>query len=105
MLFAITVIAKPDAEEAIEELLQEHREYHQKKLSETYLGGPIFLEDNKTRAGGLMIMDFPDRSAAEDFLSNQPFNRAGIIDHIQIYPFEPMVVNGEVLDGGSDGSL
>ena len=105
MLFAIIVIARPNTEEAIEELLPEHREYHKNKLAETYLGGPIFMEDSKTHAGGLMVMDFPDRLAAEAFLSNQPFNRAGIIDQIQIYPFEPLVVNGKVLDGGSDGSL
>lgn len=97
MLFAIFLVAKPNTENVIEELLTEHRAYYDTKLDETYLGGPLYGQDGESRIGGLMVMEFSDHDEAEQFLLNQPYYQAGIIDFMHFYPFKPLVEQGKML--------
>ena len=97
MLFAIYLVAKPNSENVIEELLTEHRAYYDPKLADTYLGGPLYGQDGESRIGGLMVMDFSDYDEAEQFLQNQPYYQADIIDIMHIHPFKPLVEQGKML--------
>jgi uncharacterized protein YciI len=50
------------------------------------LGGP-HLDDNGDMAGSLMIIDVPDRAAAEAFSANDPYTKAGLWSRVEITPF------------------
>jgi len=97
MLFAIYLVSKPDSDNVIEELLSEHRAYYAAKSDDTYLGGPLYGRDGESRIGGLMVMEFPDHEDAEQFLLNQPYCLAGIIDIMHFHPFEPLIEKGKML--------
>ena len=97
MLFAIYMVTKPNTENVIEELIAEHRAYYGSKLDDTYFGGPLYGQDGESRIGGLMVMEFSGRDEAEQFLVNQPYYQAGIINIMHIHPFKPLVERGRML--------
>ena len=97
MLFAIYLVAKPNTENVIEKLLTEHRAYYDAKLDDTYFGGPLYGQDCESRIGGLMVIEFEDHDKAEQFLLNQPYYQAGIIDIMHIHPFKPLIERGKML--------
>lgn len=97
MLFAIYIVAKPNTENVIAELLIQHRAYYGAKMEETYLAGPLFGGNDKIRVGGLMVIGFSDQEEANTFLLNQPYYHAGIIETMHCYPFEPLVERGKML--------
>ena len=97
MLFAIYLVAKPNTENVIENLLTKHRAYYDAKLDDTYFGGPLYGQDSKNRIGGLMVIDFSNHHKAEQFMLNQPYYQAGIIEIMHIYPFKPLIERGKML--------
>lgn len=38
-------------------------------------------------AGGLMVADFPSAQAAEQWLRDDPYAKAGVFEHFEIQPF------------------
>lgn len=98
MLFAIHTIAKPDSEDVIKKLQNEHRTYLQPRLGSVYLGGPLLDSDGETRIGGLLIMEFDNYDEAERFFEEQPYAKAGIIEKILIHPFIPLVKQGQMTE-------
>lgn len=97
MLYAVYTIAKPGSSKVIAELQSAHRAYLEPRMKDVYLGGPLLDDDGETRLGGLLIMEFPDRKEAENFLWNQPYARAGIIEAILLHPFIPLVDRRSIL--------
>ena len=55
------------------------------------MGGPLFADDQRTMIGSVVIKDFTDRSAAEEFISNEPFNKTGLFETVWINPFGAFV--------------
>lgn len=46
--------------------------------------GPKLADDGKSPLGSLLIIDFADRRAAEDFASADPYARAGLFSRVEI---------------------
>jgi hypothetical protein len=42
------------------------------------VAGPLLGEDGQSMIGSLLIIDFPDRKAAEAFAANDPYAKAGL---------------------------
>jgi len=48
------------------------------------LGGALLGEDGATRTGSALIINVPNREAAEAFSAGEPFRRAGLFSSVKI---------------------
>ena len=44
----------------------------------------VLAEDGATRTGSVLILNVPDRAAAEAFAANEPFRRAGLFATVKL---------------------
>ncbi len=56
------------------------------------IGGPL-LDDAGDMIGSLLVLDAPDRAAAETFAANDPYAQAGLFDSVEIHPWKQTVGN------------
>ena len=65
-----------------------HREAHfaylEKHRDILVLGGALLAEDGTTRTGSVLIVNVPDRAAAEAFSRDEPFRKAGLFRSVKI---------------------
>jgi hypothetical protein len=84
MLYIIYQIDKPEAAD----LRAAHREAHFAYLDAhediLVLGGAMLADDGATRTGSVLIINVPDREAAEQFSANEPFRKAGLFARVEI---------------------
>lgn len=85
-LFVLTCIDKPGALQVRMGAREAHLTYVRERLSQVKLGGP-FLDENGDMAGSLMILDAPDRAAAEAFSASDPYTLAGLWQSVDVRPF------------------
>jgi len=57
-----------------------------KKKGNFLLGGAI-LDDNEKMIGSMIVYEFPDRSALDASLENEPYITAGVWKKIDIRPY------------------
>ncbi len=87
--YALICIDKPDSLA----LRQSTREAHLAYVAETGVvvqAGP-FLDDDEQMIGSLLILDVPDRAAAQDWGANDPYFHAGLFETVQIYRWKKVV--------------
>ena len=58
--------------------------------------GPMLADDGRTPTGSLAIVEVPDRAAAERFVSEEAFFRAGMFDHVEIHRYASAVDGRQV---------
>lgn len=51
------------------------------------VAGPLLAADG-SMSGSMLIMDFPDRAAAEQWLAESPLTKAGVYESSVIHAFE-----------------
>ena len=90
MLFAIHMLDRPESSRLRAAVSAAHREFVGRHLDSMYLGGPLLADDGQTIIGSLIIKDFPDRAAAEAFIADEPYNRAGLFESVIIRAFGPV---------------
>jgi uncharacterized protein YciI len=90
MLYAWMGFLKPDAGPVPQSVNQETTDF----LSQPYIDisyvGPLLDADGK-RAGMMMIFDVPDRAAAEAFVDESPYLKAGLYDDHRLYEYRTLV--------------
>ncbi|MDH3683845.1 MAG: YciI family protein [Acidimicrobiia bacterium] len=91
MLFAIHMIDRPHGAALRAATSDAHREFVGRYLDSMYVGGPLLADDGETAIGSLIVMDFPDRGAAVEFIADEPYNRAGLFESVTIRAFGPVV--------------
>lgn len=91
MLFAITCLDKPDSLELRLANRAAHLEYSRGNTDKMLVGGPLLADDGQTMIGSLLIIDLPDRAAAEALMANDPYTRAGLFDSITIRPYKKVL--------------
>lgn len=83
MLFCFTGIDKPDS---LDTRLA-NRDAHLKHWGDAGVvkaGGPFATDDGATMNGSMLIIDVADRAAAEKLVENDPYNKAGLFQRIEI---------------------
>lgn len=82
MLYAVMCHDKPGA---LETRLS-NREAHVAYLKETgaVLAGPFLADDGETMIGSLIVVDLPDRAAADAWAGADPYAQAGLFDRVEI---------------------
>jgi uncharacterized protein YciI len=63
---------------------EEHLAYLDKHQNILVLGGALLEDDGIKRTGSCLIINVPDRAAAEDFSRNEPFRKAGLFKGVKI---------------------
>ena len=65
-------------------LKSSHLEYLEQHKDILVLGGAMLDEDGVTRTGSVLILNLPDRRAAEAFSANEPLRKAGAFRSVKI---------------------
>lgn len=88
MLFVFHVLDRPGTGEQRLKLKPAQYEHLGKVEDRMVSGGPLLAEDGDTMIGSLLIIDFPDRAAAEAWLAQAPFTTGGVFGDTAIYPYK-----------------
>ena len=86
MLYIIHGVDKPGSEgrEIRAAARPAHFEYLQQHKDKVVLGGATLADDNETRIGSVLIINVPDRKAADEWSLNEPFRKAGLFDPVTV---------------------
>lgn len=83
----IYAVDKPDSADLRAHTREAHLAYIDQYRDSVHTAGPV-LDDAGHAKGSLILMDFPDRAAAERFAENDPYARAGLFDRVEIAPWK-----------------
>jgi len=84
MLYIIYQEDRPDGQAIRAATRDAHLAYLDRHKDILVLGGGLLAEDAATRTGSVLIVNVPDRKAAEDFSANEPFRKAGLFKTVKI---------------------
>lgn len=83
MLFVIRTIDKKGHLSVRQENRPAHVEYLKSIGDQLFAAGPL-LDDSEQMCGSVIILDVPDRAAAERFAAGDPYAGAGLFDQVTI---------------------
>ena len=84
MLFAIYCRDKKDHQQVRLDNRPAHVEYLKKFTGQHAITGPLLSDDGQGMVGSLLVMEFADRAAAEDFAKNDPYAKAGLFASVEV---------------------
>ncbi len=84
MLYVITCKDKPDHQEMRLANRHHHLEYLSRLEDRVFAAGPTLAPDGETMNGSVLIIDFADRDAAEDFTAADPYAKAGLFESVEV---------------------
>ena len=91
MLFAITCLDKPDHLEVRLANRAAHLDYARPNADKMLAGGPLLADDGVTMIGSLILIELPDRAAAEAMMADDPYVRAGLFQSVEIRPYKKVL--------------
>jgi hypothetical protein len=84
MLYIIYQEDRPGGEAVRTATRAAHLAYLERHSDSLVLGGALLAEDGRTRTGSVLIINVPDRKAAEAFSADEPFRKAGLFQTVKI---------------------
>ena len=89
--FLIIGHGKPGMSATRDTLLEAHRAYFiEHAYQERFIArGPLFSDDGAAWAGSAMVVTLPSRDAVRTMLDAAPYNREGLYDRVEIFPWRP----------------
>ena len=87
MLFVYYMLDAPDTGTRRTELRTVHREYLAREGERFFAAGPLWTDDFTAMTGSILIMEWPNRRAAADWLQDEPFTRNDVYGYINIKGF------------------
>lgn len=94
MLFAIICLDKPGATALRTELRPSHLDYLAPRREQILFAGPFLAEDGATSTGSLIVIDCPDRTAAEEFAAGDPYARGGLFQSVEMRAWRKVLPEG-----------
>ncbi len=88
MIYVFHLIDQPDTAALRQRVRPEHKAYLAQVADRIAFAGPLTEDDGATMIGSLLAIDFPSRSAAQAWLAEEPFTRAGLYAVSRIDAFE-----------------
>jgi uncharacterized protein len=98
MLFAVIRHDKPNSIALRLATRPRHLDYLEKVTHCIAYGGAL-LDDSSQQIGSILIIEVPDRQAAERFVAADPFVEAGLFAATHILPFRQVFQDGARLPG------
>lgn len=86
MLFALTCIDKAGGGEIRQNNRPAHLAHLERHADQLVFAGPLLDEAAEQPAGSLIVIDVPDRTAAEAFAAGDPYAQAGLFAEVTIRP-------------------
>jgi uncharacterized protein YciI len=87
MLFMIHCVDKPDHGRVRADNRPAHLEHLKAQGERIVTAGPT-LDDDGNPDGSVLIVEFPDRAAAETFAAEDPYSKAGLFQRVEIKPWK-----------------
>ncbi|HUG61797.1 MAG TPA: YciI family protein [Methylomirabilota bacterium] len=87
MMFAVTCFDKPDHASVRTANRPAHLEYLKANAASIRIAGPLLTDDGGGMVGSLLLVEAPDRAAAEAVLSDDPYAKAGLFASTDIRPW------------------
>lgn len=84
MLYMCYGIDGPDGAERRNIAREEHFAYLKKHEDIMVLGGATLADEDDTRTGSLLVINVPDRAAADAFADGEPLRRAGVFESYSV---------------------
>ena len=84
MLFVIYCVDRPGREQVRLDNRAAHLAFLDSYKANVVIAGPVQSDDGTSMTGSLLIMDFPDRTAAEAFAAADPYAAAGLFESVII---------------------
>jgi uncharacterized protein YciI len=84
MLYMVYGVDGPGSEEARAAARDDHFAYLDEHKDILVLGGAALADDGKTRTGSILIINVPDRAAADAFAENEPLRVAGVFQTVTV---------------------
>lgn len=84
MLFAITCVDKPDHAQVRAANRPDHLAFLKGQGDRVVLAGPTQTDDGDHMTGSLIVIEAPDRAAAEAFCAADPYTKAGLFDSVTV---------------------
>ncbi|NUZ07993.1 YciI family protein [Piscinibacter koreensis] len=85
MLFAFHLMDTPQSAELRLQVRPAHKAYLAEVADRIAFAGPLL--DGDAMVGSLLVIDFPGRAAADAWLSDEPFTRAGVYASAAVHGF------------------
>ncbi len=84
MLYVINCKDKPGNLEVRLANRNRHLEYLAGIEDRVFAAGPTLADDGETMNGSVLIIDFPDRGAAQGFADADPYAKAGLFESVEV---------------------
>lgn len=84
MPYLIQTLDKPDSAHIRSGVRPEHLKYLDANQGKLLAAGALLNDDGSGGHGGVLIVDVEDRKAAEDFIANDPFSKAGLFQKVTV---------------------
>lgn len=87
MIYVFRLLDKPDSGVLRQRVRPEHKAYLGAVADRIAFAGPLTHDDGVTMLGSLLAVDFASREAAQAWLAEEPFTRAGLYASTEIHAF------------------
>lgn len=87
VIYVFRLLDKPDAQALRQRVRPEHKAYLARVAERIAFAGPLTHDDGVTMIGSLLAIDFEGRDAAQAWLADEPFTRAGLYASVEIHAF------------------
>jgi len=84
MLYMLYGVQGPGREAIRDAAREEHFDYLQKHRDIMVLGGATLADADDTRTGSVLIINVPNRAAADAFAEGEPFRRDGLFSQYTV---------------------
>jgi uncharacterized protein YciI len=93
MLFAVICTDRPASLDLRKATRPTHLAYLDGEAGKILTGGALLDAEGKP-SGSLLVVDVPDRAAAEAFAAGDPYAKAGLFESTVIRPFRQVFKDG-----------
>jgi uncharacterized protein YciI len=87
MIHVLLLFDREGTAELRQRVRPEHKAYLGSVADRIAFAGPLLADDGVTMVGSLLAIAFADRGAANAWLADEPFTRAGLYARSEIHPF------------------
>lgn len=88
MLFAFYCLDKEGHAQVRADNREAHVSYLKAQGEKLLTAGPLLDDDGTGMVGSLLVLDLPDRDAAETFAASDPYAKAGLFRSVEIRPWK-----------------
>ena len=93
MLWSVYCLDKPNSSALRQATRPTHLAYLEGFADRIVYGGALVDKDGQTAIGSLLVVNLPDRAAAQKFSDDDPYAKAGLFQSVAIHPTRKVFVN------------